>query len=88
MKSGFNATVDEPRPYWVLPDKPMERPYPGANRLDWSLRDTRKRVDEMKEYLSGILEPNSWEERNFRFFFERKEDFEMFQLMCVMKWSA
>lgn len=91
MKAGICGSLNDPNntyPYWVLPDKQMKVTSitKGGSLLSgWDGDQTYKQTEEIRAYLSGSC-TGHWTISNHRFYFSSKEDWEMFQTMCVLGW--
>jgi len=79
-----NGREEQVLRYWVLPDKPQKPMRFG------SIMDEDGAVQQTKQicaYLENALKPGSWSMMNHRFYFAQKEDWEMFQTMCLIGWA-
>lgn len=89
--SGRPADNEPYYPYWVMPDKPMEKPRTtsaGSSTSAWDRGATATQTDSIKTYLTNALGDNdTWIENNDRFYFQKEDDWEMFKTMCLLGWQ-
>lgn len=90
MKTGISNSTESEFPYWILPDKPMSETknvsHLKGSWTEWDQDATKKQLEQIRGYL-GSATKGKWMETNGRFFFQLKEDFEMFQTMCLLGWA-
>jgi hypothetical protein len=90
-----NGVREKTFDYWILPSKPMSESLSGAkcatpmrgSWTEWDQDATRKQTASIKGFLTNSLEPGTWMESNHRFYFQNKEDWEMFKTMCLLGWQ-